>query len=73
MVVRGGVAPNFELSAPLQSRATHSNRGLKRNILPPGLGFRLQVTHGFPWHAADGQRLRRINFQARKDFGREEF
>ena len=80
IVVRGGVAPSFELSAIAQT--THSNHGLKRNILPPGFprshalhkdGFRLQITHGFRGRQRPGEPLEAINVQAGKDFGRKEF
>ena len=75
MVVRGGVASSFELSARRTVR-THSSHDLKRNILTSRQtrGFRLQVTHGLGVRSADARALpARVNFQRGKDFGREEF
>src|SRR5277367_3440380 len=36
MVVRGGVAPSFELGVRVHSTRTHSRHNRRRNIRPPG-------------------------------------
>src|SRR5277367_3611160 len=72
-VVRGGVAPSFELSARLHRTKTHSRHNRKRNIRPPGKPrnpapaySRLRRSRGLT------RVLGRANFQRGKDFGWEE-
>ncbi len=77
MVVRGGVAPSFELSAKVHSTRTHSRprseteHSASRHIPCMDSGFRVLMDSRR--HEADRAPLERINFRRGKDFGREEF
>src|ERR1700689_2182920 len=69
IVVRGGVAPNFEPSA-----RTHSRYGSRRNIQPPGKS-RIPAPgySGLTSTKQPSDARKPINFRPGKDFGRRNF
>src|SRR5665213_3866264 len=73
MVVRGGVAPSFELGSKVHSTRTHSRHNRRRNIRPPGKPRIPAPGYSRP---ARARKLTfapsRVNFRRGKDFGREE-